>query len=160
MHTSLAEWLTFNTVQSVSGNTLGSGTRITYWLALVTNMQYFSTVGMTLSVPVVARSESAAAGLLRLWVRIPPVAWMSVCVSVVFCQVKFSVSGWSPVQSSPTDFGASLCVIKKPREWGGPGPRGVAAPKEKNVWQCVIWYVVADVSDEPASPSVCLNSSS
>ena len=29
MHTSLAEWLTFNTVQSVSGNTLGSGTRIT-----------------------------------------------------------------------------------------------------------------------------------
>ena len=37
------------------------------------------------------RRRSAAARLLRLWVRIPPGAWMSV-VSVVFCQVEISVT--------------------------------------------------------------------
>ena len=45
-------------------------------------------------VPVAARSirrGSAAARLLRLWVRIPPGAWMSV-VSVV-CQVEVSATG-------------------------------------------------------------------
>jgi hypothetical protein len=78
MYTSLAEGLTFNTVQSVSRNALGYGTRITYWLELLIKTQYFSTVCMTLSVPLVTRSESAAARHLRLWVRIPPVAWRSV----------------------------------------------------------------------------------
>jgi hypothetical protein len=32
-------------------------------------------------------------------------------VSVVCCQVEVSVSGWSLVQRSPTECGASLCVI-------------------------------------------------
>jgi hypothetical protein len=32
-------------------------------------------------------------------------------VSVVCCQVEVSATGWSPVQRSPTDCGASLCVI-------------------------------------------------
>jgi hypothetical protein len=36
-------------------------------------------------------------------------------VSVVCCQVV-SATDWSLVQRSPTDCGASLCVIKKPRE--------------------------------------------
>jgi hypothetical protein len=45
-----------------------------------------------------------------LWVRIPPGAWLSV-VSVVCCQVEVSVTGWSLVQRSPTDCGASFCVI-------------------------------------------------
>jgi hypothetical protein len=40
-------------------------------------------------------------------------------VSVVCCQVKISVADWSLVQRSPTDCGASLCVIKKPRTRGG-----------------------------------------
>jgi hypothetical protein len=42
----------------------------------------------------------------------------------MFCQVQGSATGWSLVQMSPTDRGASLCVIWKPREWRGPGPRG------------------------------------
>ena len=66
--------------------------------------------------------------LLRLWVRIPPEAWMSV-VSVVCCQVEVSAKDWSLVQRSPTDCGASLCVIYKPHEWGDPGPLGAVAPK-------------------------------
>jgi len=32
-------------------------------------------------------------------------------VSVVCCQVEVSATSWSPVQRSPTDCGASLCVI-------------------------------------------------
>jgi hypothetical protein len=54
--------------------------------------------------------RSTAARLLRLWVRIPPGAWMSV-VSIVCFLVEVSASGWSLVQRSPTDCGASLCVI-------------------------------------------------
>ena len=60
--------------------------------------------------PRTLRRRSAAARLLRLWVRIPPGAWMF-DVSVVCCQVEVSVTGWSLVQRSPTDCGASLCVI-------------------------------------------------
>jgi len=56
------------------------------------------------------RRRSAAARLLSLWVRIPPGAWMSV-VSVVCCQIEVSATGRSPVQRSPTDCDASLCVI-------------------------------------------------
>ena len=56
------------------------------------------------------RRKSAAVCLLRLWVRIPPGAWLSV-VSVVCCQVEVSVTDWSLVQRSPTDSGVSLCVI-------------------------------------------------
>ena len=52
-------------------------------------------------------------------------------VSVVCCQVEISVTGWSLVQRSPTDCGASLCMIYKPQEWGGPDPRWVAAPQKK-----------------------------
>jgi hypothetical protein len=32
-------------------------------------------------------------------------------VSVVCCQVEVSTTSWSLVQRSPTDCGASLCVI-------------------------------------------------
>ena len=38
------------------------------------------------------RRGSAAARLLRLWVRIPPGAWMSVVI-VVCCQVEVSATG-------------------------------------------------------------------
>ena len=40
-------------------------------------------------------------------------------VSVVYCQVEVSATDWSLVQGSPTDCGASLCVINKPRKRGG-----------------------------------------
>ena len=39
------------------------------------------------------RRRSAAARLLRLWVTIPPGAWMSVCLSAVCCQVVVSATG-------------------------------------------------------------------
>ena len=52
------------------------------------------------------RRRSAAARLLRLLVRIPPRAWMSV-VSVVCCQVEVSATSRSLVQRGPTD-----CVIE------------------------------------------------
>jgi hypothetical protein len=48
-------------------------------------------------------------------------------MSVVCCQVEVSATRWSLVQRSPTDCGAPLSVIKKPHEWGGPGPRGAEA---------------------------------
>ena len=43
-------------------------------------------------------------------------------VSVVCCQVEVHETDWSLVQRSPTDCGASLCVIKKPRTRGGYSP--------------------------------------
>ena len=45
------------------------------------------------------------------------------------CQVEVSATGWSLVQSSPTDCGSSFCVILRPREWGGPVQLGAVAPK-------------------------------
>jgi hypothetical protein len=36
-------------------------------------------------------------------------------VCVVCCQIEVSATSWSLVQRSPTDCGASLCVIKNPR---------------------------------------------
>jgi len=76
-------------------------------------------------------SKAAAARLLRLWVWIARGAWTSV-VSVVCCQVEVSATSWSLVQRIPTYCGASLCVIYKPREWGGPGLLGAVAPKTNN----------------------------
>jgi hypothetical protein len=52
---------------------------------------------------------TAAACLVRLWVRVPAVAWMSVVLSVLCCQVEVSSSGWSLVQESPTDCDVSEC---------------------------------------------------
>ena len=50
------------------------------------------------------------------------------------CQVEISVTGRSLAQRSPTDCGVSLCVIQKPKEWGGPGLRWAVAPeKEKSL---------------------------
>ena len=65
-----------------------------------------------------ARSQSLyrlsypAHRLLRLWVQIPPGAWMFICNECcVCCQVEVSATSWSLVQSSPIDCGESLCVI-------------------------------------------------
>ena len=72
------------------------------------NTQFYDTNTSKVPVPVAARSK--AGGMLRLWVRIPRGAWMSV-VSVVRSQVEVSATSGSLVQRSPTDCGASLCVI-------------------------------------------------
>ena len=61
-------------------------------------------------------------------------------VSVVCCQVEVSATDWLLVQRSPSDCGASLYVIKKPRRRGGystarglqnTNPQCVVAPVEK-----------------------------
>ena len=76
------------------------------------------------------RRRSAAARLLRLWVRIPPGYGCLSVASVVCCQVEVSATSWSLVHRSPTDCGASLFVIyKKTRERGGPGPLGAVTQK-------------------------------
>ena len=49
----------------------------------------------------------------------------------VCCQVAVSATGRSLVQRCPTDCGVSLCVIKKPRAWGGPSPRWAVASETK-----------------------------
>jgi len=58
------------------------------------------------------RGRSAATRLLGLWVRNPPGGHgcLSV-VSVGSCEEEDSATGLSLVQGSPTDSGASLCVI-------------------------------------------------
>jgi len=63
--------------------------------------------------------RSTAARLLRLWIRIPPGHGCLSVVRVVCCQVEVSATDWSLVQRSPTDCGALLCVITKPRKRGG-----------------------------------------
>ena len=76
------------------------------------------------------RRRSAAARLLRSWVRIPPGAWMFV-VNVVCCQVDVSATGLSLIQRRPTACDASLCVIKKPRMRGKSPPRGCGKYNQK-----------------------------
>jgi len=57
------------------------------------------------------RRGSAASLLPGLRVRITPRSRLSSVVIVVCCQVEISTTGWSLVQKSPTDCGASFCVI-------------------------------------------------
>jgi len=52
----------------------------------------------------------------------PAGAWMSV-LSVVCCQVEVSATGWSLVQRGPTDYDASLCVIKNEEAMARVGPQ-------------------------------------
>jgi hypothetical protein len=54
--------------------------------------------------------------------------WTSAFKINIICRV--SVMSWSLVQRSPTDCGALLCVIKKPRGWGGHSPRCAAVPEK------------------------------
>jgi hypothetical protein len=63
---------------------------------------------------VCSRSPAGIAGL-------NPAEGMDVCLLWVLCvcQVQVSATDWSLVQRSPTDCGASLCVISKPQDWGG-----------------------------------------
>jgi len=51
--------------------------------------------------------------------------WMSV-ESVVCCQVEVSATSWWLIQRSPTECDVSPCVVQKPQEWWGRGPRWAA----------------------------------
>ena len=66
-------------------------------------------------------------------------------VSVVCCQVEVSATGRSLVQRSPTDWDVSFCVMQKPQEWGGHGPRWAVAP-QKNIAAMINSFVLLDVA--------------
>ena len=59
-------------------------------------------------------------------------------VSVVRCQVEVSATSWSLLQMSPTDCGASLCVICKPHEWAGHSRRWAATQKKTDRHNCAV----------------------
>jgi len=80
---------------------------------------------------------SAAARLPRLWIRIPPWAWMSV-VSVVCCQIEVYASGLTLVQKSPTACGVSDCdheasIMRRLRPTGEGGRGGCCVLVKKKV---------------------------
>ena len=82
------------------------------------------------------RRRSAAARLLRSWVRIPPGAWMFVC-----CECCVSGRGLcdeliTRPEESYRLWCVVVCDIEKPQEWGGHDPRWVAAPQKKKFRIC------------------------
>jgi len=64
-------------------------------------------------VPVTAQSKALVCGRSPVEiVSSNPIGGMDVCLLwVLSCQVEVSATSWSLVQRSPTDCGASLCVI-------------------------------------------------
>ena len=70
------------------------------------------------------RRRSAAARPLRLWVPVPPEAWMLSVVFVVCCYVDVSARSWSLVQGSPTDYGPLLSVDLETFRMSRPWPIG------------------------------------
>jgi len=96
--------------------------------------------------PLGLRRRSAVGRLLRLWIRIPPEAWTFVCCECcVCCRVEVSATSRSLVERSPTECGASLCVIQIPREWGSPGPIGGCRAKNKTKQQKkqkYFWFLI------------------
>jgi hypothetical protein len=69
-------------------------------------------------IPVVTlRRGSASARLLRVWVRIPPVVWMSICCECCVTLRRADRSSRGVLSSV-----VCLSVTVNPQEWGGPGP--------------------------------------
>jgi len=60
------------------------------------------------------KRRSEFSSWLRLWVRIPPEAWMSLA-NIVCCQVEVSATGWSLIQGCPIERGVSEyeCEVSK-----------------------------------------------
>jgi len=77
------------------------------------------------------RRRSAAARLLRPWVRIPPGAWMFVCYE---CRVLSGRGLCDELITRPEESYRLWCVVvcdlEEPQEWGH-DPRWVAAPQRK-----------------------------
>jgi len=80
---------------------------------------------------------SAAARLLRLWVPIPPGAWMSVFYECCFVLRSLRRDDHSSRGVLPTVVCRSVWS-RKPHEWGGPGP--LVGCRAKNL-QSSIWGV-------------------
>ena len=81
------------------------------------------------------RRRSAAARLLRSWVRIPPGAWMFVCCE---CCVLSGKGLCDELITRPEEsyrlWYVVVCDLEKPREWGGHDPRWVAGPKKVSIY--------------------------
>ena len=87
--------------------------------------------------------------------------WCLSLVSVVCCQVEVSATSLSLVQRSPTDCGASLCVIYNLRAWAGPDPRWAVAPV--TIWRCELQYAWLWIQSKGCDTGECrdvVNSSS
>ena len=67
-------------------------------------------------------------------------------VNVVCCQIEVSATSWSLVHRIPKDCGASLCVIEKPREWGGPWPTGAKGKKKARCGRKCSWLNLRSTS--------------
>ena len=76
--------------------------------------------------------QSAASNLLRFGFESHRGHGCLSVVGVVCCQVEVSATSWSLFQRSPTDYGASMWLIWKTRELGGPDPLEAVGPKKKN----------------------------
>jgi hypothetical protein len=84
------------------------------------------------------RRWSTAVRLLRSWVRIPPGAWMFVCCVCCVLSGRGLCDELITRPEGPTDCGASLSVIKKPRERGGHSPRWAAEPEKIIIRICKV----------------------
>jgi hypothetical protein len=79
------------------------------------------------------RRRSAAARLLKSWVRIPQVIWRFVCYECCVLSGRRSLRRADHSSRGVLPTVVRRCVwSRKPQEWGGHDPRWVAAPWEKN----------------------------
>jgi hypothetical protein len=91
------------------------------------------------------RRRSTPARLLRSWVRIPLEALKFFCYVCCVLSGRGLATSCSLVQRSPTDCGASLCVINKPCGRGGHTPRW-AADSEKIIIIIIIIIIMHKTS--------------
>jgi hypothetical protein len=71
------------------------------------------------------------------------------------CQVEVSATNLSLVQRSPTDCGASLCVIKKARERGDHSPRRATAPQEQTTNSAGVTFLCPEDGGSSVIRIVC-----
>jgi hypothetical protein len=104
------------------------------WI-LTTTCNSFLKYKLTWSIPVVAPSKAVYGHSPAETVRFNPAGGNGYLflVSVVCCQAEVCATSWSHVYRSPSDCSASLCVMWKPQEFWGHGPRWAEMP----LWRAV-----------------------
>jgi len=107
------------------------------------------------------RCRSAAARLLRSWVRIPRGAWIFVCCE---CCVLSGRGLCDEMITCPEESYRLWCVVvcdlENPQEWGGHDSRWVAAPQKKktktnriSVWWHNGFTTTLNVTNHTSLPS-------
>jgi len=97
--------------------------RVFLWLSPTVKFDFTHTHTWWSQWPPSLRRSFAATRLLRLWVRIPPGAWMFVWC-VMCCQGEVYATSWSLVRRSLTDYGELWCdpeTSKMRRPWSAWG---------------------------------------